>query len=117
MSDTDRAGEAGPLSNLPPATCYRTHTQPDEDRGVFGAVWLADVRRALPSAPDHRLREALEHRPVLSAVTGSADVQLECACGWLWDDGDTDLPEGESFMRHAFLSEATPATTEPKETP
>jgi hypothetical protein len=34
-----------PLAALPPATCYRTHTQPDEHLGVKGAVWIADVRR------------------------------------------------------------------------
>lgn len=33
------------LDGLPPATCYRTHTQPDEGKGVFGAVWKADVLR------------------------------------------------------------------------
>jgi hypothetical protein len=36
-----------PLSGLPPATCYRFHGQADEHLGVFGAVWLADVKRAL----------------------------------------------------------------------
>lgn len=51
------------LESLPPATCYRTHTQPDEGKGIFGAVWLADVRRALAAAPaaaaGARLRNAL----------------------------------------------------------
>jgi hypothetical protein len=47
----DRPSGSG-LNNLPPATCYRTHTQPDENRGVYGAVWLADVKRALFGSSD-----------------------------------------------------------------
>lgn len=37
-------------AHFPPATCYRTHTQPDEGNGVFGAVWLADVVRFLATS-------------------------------------------------------------------
>jgi hypothetical protein len=38
------------LDHLPPATCYRFHASADPHLGVAGAVWLADVRRALLAA-------------------------------------------------------------------
>jgi hypothetical protein len=38
------------LERLPRATCYRTHLDSDDHRGVFGAVWLADVGRVLTTA-------------------------------------------------------------------
>jgi hypothetical protein len=54
---------------------------------------------------------AMKHRPVLRTVTGNDEPQLECACGWLWTDGDDDEPEGSAFMRHAFS--ATSETPDP----
>lgn len=46
------------LDALPPATCYRVHTQPDEHLGVKGAVWIADALRgaAYGSQPDREDR-------------------------------------------------------------
>jgi hypothetical protein len=72
------------LRNLPPATCYRTHTQPDEHRGVFGAVWLADVRRTL------------------SSPAPAASLDVERLLAYLWTATGTD---GETQPNHLFAED------------
>jgi hypothetical protein len=84
------------LDHLPRATCYRTHTQPDEDRGVFGAVWLADVKRALAAynaalaAPE----AALDVAWLLELVADHLDgFHGECHCRRKIDEALDPTPE------------------------
>ena len=81
--------------------------------GTYGGTVLEvlashDANLADPSDALAKVRAA-DHRPVLRMPTGSDDPQIECVCGWLWDDDDLEMPEGASFMRHALEGECIPA--------
>jgi hypothetical protein len=91
------------LNGLPRTVCYRTHTQWDEGQGVFGAVWIADVQRALtPLLAALRAERAARER-VLDDLSRLAD-QWEADRGLTRDEAVSDL-------RHAVAALA-PATGE-----
>ena len=83
--------------------------------GTYGGTVLEvlashDANLAAPPDVLAKVRAA-DHRPVLRTLTGSDDSQIECICGWLWDDDDLEMPEGVSFMRHALEAASSPAET------